>query len=482
MNSNFQITIWFVMAMVSFFPFNQIGAVGLEVGLFGYELFLKENMQGKRLEVSGWDFNYNRWRNSFQAEPYLYRTSGESLFVGLKDKQSKNQIVWDLHIQLTSGPDTGLRQYYLGKNSYFGYQLQNFLLGVGRREHLFSPKSFSTQFDAGDGLFLELKPKLGLTLQFFIWDFHSGSLLLSKDQFRSLLSREGILNEGETNNFPVEKPITKHSRNHRRRHSVGLVYGDSFSFRFGVHYLELGSLGPYTKDHPNETKRYLADGDSLLHGNGGFSLHTDILSFDFDFLWCRGNDRTRSKLAATPGSITIAGEALQSGVELRFAGWKIRSSHFISDREEKNEKQQIVKEGFISLGTHPSQTPYLSQIFEVFPSSAITELGYEKNFALLEGRSFGYLTELALSYTYNQFVFKLIGNYFLPYRQTGPTNGRIAFQKREFERFFIAEGMFEVSIREEVSFELGIGISQLFLPESIGIRSNFGYVFGRLQI
>ncbi|TGL66405.1 LA_2168 family protein [Leptospira jelokensis] len=463
-------------------PLGTIRAVGLEVGVTGYELFLKENMQGKRLEVPGWDFHYNRWKNSFQAEPYLHRTSGEFMFVGLKEKDSKNQIVWDLHLQLTSGPDTGLRQYYLGKNSYFGTQMQNFLLGVGRREHLFSPKSFSTQFDAGDGLFVELKPKQGLTLQFFVWDLHSGSLLLSKDQFRSLLSRERTLEEEEANGLPIDKKETKQSRNHRRRQSFGLVYGDSVSLRFGFQYLELGSLGPYTKDHPNETKRYLADGDSLFHGNGGFSLHTDILSFDFDLLWCRGNDRTRSRLAATPGSIPIAGEAFQFGLELRFGGFRLRSSHFISDREEKNEKQQIVKEGFISLGTHPSQTPYLSQIFRIFPSSAVTELGYEKNFAILEGRSFGYLTELAVSYTYNQFVCKLIGNYFIPYTHTGPTNGRIAFQKREFERFFIAEGMLEVSIREEIGFELGIGVSQLFLPESIGIRSNFGYVFGRLQI
>lgn len=474
--------IWILFGIFFILPFTSVRSVGLEVGVFGYELFLKENQKNKQLEVPGWDFHYQKWGNSFRTEPYLNRTSGESMFVGLKDQNSKNQIVWDLNLQLTSGPDTGLRSYYLGKNNYFGIQTQNFFLGVGRREHRFSPKSFSTLFDAGDGLFLEWKPVPSLVVQIFLWDFHSGSLLLSKDQFRSLLRNEGNENQRGTNESPLEPNVTNVSRNHHRRHSVGLVYGETVNIRFGLHYLELGSLGAYTKDHPNDTKRYGADGDSLLHGNFGTQLYSDLFSLDFDVLWCRGNDRTRSKLAESPGSIPIAGEALQMGAELRFGGWKVRSSHMISDREEKNEKQQVVKEGYISLGTHPSQTPYFSQILRIYPSSAITELGYEKNSALIEGRAFGYLSELEISFTYHHIVSKLIGTYFIPYTRTGPSDGKINFQKRDFERFFIAEGMFEISYKEEKSLELGIGVSQLFLPEAMGIRSNFGYVFGRLQI
>ncbi|TGK48648.1 LA_2168 family protein [Leptospira bouyouniensis] len=461
-----------------FYPLNSLLAIGWEVGIYGYELFLKENLNQKykQSEVPGWDFHFQKWGKVFTSEPYLNRISGESMFVGLKDKNNKNQILWDLDIKLTTGPDTGLRNYYLGKNHYFGYITNQFFLGVGRREHLFSPKSFSTHYDGGDGLFLELKPLELLTFQFFLWDFYSGSILLSKDQFRSLLQLPNEKDQYQTNN------VTSFRRNHHRRQSFGFVYGKSLVLRSGFHYLEFGSLGPYNKDHPHETKKNEADGDSLFSGNFGFGFHTEQFSFDIDFLWCKGNDRTRSQNASQPGSIPIAGEAIQVGGEFRFGRFKFRNSHMLSDRAEKNEKQQIVKEGFISLGSHPSQTPYISQIFRLFPSAAVTENGYEKNFAIIEGRSFGYLSELVLVFQYEQFFIKWIGNYFVPYKQIGPSDGRISFQNREFERFFIGEGMVEISVNDGFGFELGVGMSKLFLPESFGIHSNFGYVYGRLQI
>ncbi|XDD45122.1 hypothetical protein AB3N60_10375 [Leptospira sp. WS39.C2] len=459
------------------FPFDPIESIGLDVGIFGHELFLKENQNKKQLEVPGWDFHSQKWGRVFVGEPYLNRVSGESLFVGIKDKNQRDKIHWNLDIQLTSGPDTGLRNYYLGKNHFFGYQTKQFFLGLGRREHLFSPKSFSSYFDGGDGLFLEIKPETYLTFQFFLWDFYSGSLLLTKDQFRSILRLED-----ETDLLKTKGNQSNLSRNHHRRQSFGLVIGQFLQFRLGFHYLELGSFGPNTKDHPQETKKNSADGDSLFSGNLGIGFHTQHLSFEFDFLWCKGSDRTRSQIAKNPGTLPIAGEAIQFGTELRFGGVKIRSSHFLSDRDEKNEKHQIVKEGYVFFGSHPSQTPYISQIFRVFPSAAVTELGYEKNYAIIEGRTFGYLSEFVLSYQYQLVVVKLIGNYFLPYKQNGSFDGKINFQKSEFEKFFIAEVMLEVAIKDESGFELGIGTSKLFLPESLGIVSNFGYLYGRCQI
>lgn len=465
-----------VFGFLFFLPMGSVDSLGWEVGILGYELFLKENQNQKQLVVPGWDFHTQNWGKVFQSEAYLHRVSSESLFVGLKDKNKKNQIHWDLDIKLTSGPETGLRNYYLGKNHFLGYETKVFFLGVGRREHLFSPKSFSSFFDGGEGLFLELKPEKSFLVQFFLWDHYSGSLLFSKDQFRHLLY---VSDEYETNS---KTQVTSFSRNHHRRQSFGLVYGDFLTLRIGFHYLELGSFGPNTKDHPPETKKSFADGDSLFSGNFGFGAHFEHFSFEFDFLWSKGNDRTRSKLAAHSGSIPVAGEAIQLGTELRFGGFKFRSSHFLSDRAETNEKHQIVKEGYISFGTHPSQTPYLSQIFRVFPSAAVTEKGYEKNFAIIEGRSFGYLTELVISFEFPPLVVKCIGNYFVPYIQNVPSDGRISVNRREFERFFLAEGMMEVSLKEEAGLELGVGISQLFLPETFNLTSNFGYVYGRLQI
>ncbi|MCW7463038.1 hypothetical protein ND812_13140 [Leptospira sp. 3 VSF25] len=458
-------------------PLTRVYGVGLEFGIYGFELFLKEKQNTKPLEVPNWDFHNQRWGQVFRNDAYLNRSSGESGFVGLKDKNNRNQIHWDLDAKLTTGPETGLRNYYLGKNHFLGYQSKLFFLGVGRREHLFSPKSFSTQYDGSEGLFLEIKPESNLTFQLMIWDFYSGSLLLSKDQFHGLLRKES-----SSEFLTSEKKNEGFSRSHHRRHSFGIHYGESNSLRFGVHYLELGSFGPNTKDHPSETKKNSADGDSLFSGNFGFGIQFETLSFAFDFLWCKGSDRTRSQIAEKPGTIPIAGEAIQIGTELKLGDFKIRSSHFLSDTAETNQNHQIVKEGYISMGTHPSQTPYLSQIFRMFPSAAVTESGYEKNFALIEGRAFGYLTELVLSYQYQQVIVKLIGNYFVPYHQNGLLDGRIHFQKRQFEKFFVAEGMLEVALKTEEGFELGVGLSQLYLPESMGISSNFGYVYGRYQI
>ncbi|WP_425268681.1 LA_2168 family protein [Leptospira brenneri] len=454
-------------------------AVGVEVGVLGYELFFKELNQ-KESEPVLWDLEINRMGQNFQNHSYLNRVSDKSMFVGLKDKNKKDKIVWDLEIKLTTGKETGLRPFYLGKNHYLGYETSKFLLGLGRREHLFRPKSFQTSYDGGEGLFIEFFPKPNLGLQFFLWDQYSGSLLFEKDRFHSLLPNPSI--SQENTETPLGREPNEGRRSHHRRHSFGLIYGEFFVLRLGLQYLELGNLGRHTKDSPRETKGSGADGDSLLNGNLGFGLDLEIFDLQFDFLWAKGNDRTNSKVAAKPGSIPISGEAVQMGMELRLGDFLVRSSHFLSDREERNEKNQIIKDGYVSLGTHPAQTPYLSQIFRIFPSAAVTESGYEKNFGLKEGRSFGYLSELVLQFTYDQFVAKMVGSYFLPYQFAGPADGRISFQKRDFEVFFIGEGLFELSLKEDSSFELGIGFSQLFLPESIGIKSNFGYCFGRIQI
>ncbi|TGK97327.1 LA_2168 family protein [Leptospira levettii] len=469
--------VFFYFLVLFLIPLTKVNGIGLEFGIYGYELFLKENQTKRPLEVPNWDFFSQRWSRVFRNDGYLNRSSGESGFVGLKDKNNRNQIHWDLDAKLTTGPETGLRNYYLGKNHFLGYKSKMFFLGVGRREHLFSPKSFSTQYDGGEGLFLEIKPESNLTFQLMIWDFYSGSLLLSKDQFHGLLR-----NETSSEFSTSEKKNDGFRRSHHRRHSFGIHYGESNSLRLGVHYMELGSFGSNTKDHPSETKKNSADGDSIFSGNIGFGIQWEHLSFEFDFLWCKGSDRTRSQIAETPGIIPIAGEAFQVGTELKLGEFKLRSSHFLSDTAETNQNHQIVKEGYVSMGTHPSQTPYLSQIFRIFPSAAVTESGYEKNLALIEGRAFGYLTELVLSYQYQQVIVKLIGNYFVPYHQNGLLDGRIHFQKRQFEKFFVSEGMLEVALKDEEGFELGVGISQLYLPESMGIHSNFGYVYGRYQI
>lgn len=72
----------------------------------------------------------------------------------------------------------------------------------------------------------------------------------------------------------------------------------------------------------------------------------------------------------------------------------------------------------------------------------------KKTTHLKEGRSFGYLSELVLQFTYHQFVLKIIGSYFLPYQVTRPSDGRISFQKRDFEVFYIGEGLLEFSLKK----------------------------------
>lgn len=452
--------------------------MGIEVGILGYELFLKETIAKETIHPPGWDLKITELGQDFQKVSYLNRISGESMFVGLRDKNRKEKFVWDLDIKLTSGKETGLKPFYLGKNHYIGYETSKFLIGVGRREHLFRPNSFQTSFDAGEGLFLEFLPEKNLTLQFFLWDHYSGALLLEKDRFHSLLQN---LNQNRKD-LPEESESNDNKRSHHRRHSFGLLYGDYFKLRMGIQYMELGTWGRHVKDSPKESKTSGADGDSLLNGNLGLGFDAEVFSIQFDFLWAKGNDRTSSKIASKPGSLPISGEAVQIGTELWLGDFMIRSSQFLSDREERNEKNQIIREGYVSFGPHPAQTPYLSQIFRIFPSAAVTELGYEKNFSLREGRCFGYLNELVLQFTYHQFVAKVVGAYFLPYRLDHPTDGRISFQKRDFESFFIGEGVLEFSFKEDSSFELGIGASRLFLPESLAMNSNFGYVFGRIQI
>ncbi|MCW7493113.1 hypothetical protein ND861_11285 [Leptospira sp. 2 VSF19] len=452
--------------------------VGVEVGILGYELFLKETVGNKKNQTPGWDLQSSPVGLDFQNLSYLNRISGQSMFVGLKDKNKRDQFVWDLEIQLTTGKETGLRPFYLGKNNYIGYETSKFLFGVGRREHKFRPRSFQTSFDGGEGVFLEFQPQTNLILQFFLWDQYSGSLLLDKDRFHSILPQS----QKQKPDRLEEVDSGENKRSHHRRHSFGLVYGDYLNLRLGIQYMELGSWGRHVKDSPRETKVLGADGDSLLNGNLGFGWDLYFLEVQFDFLWAKGNDRTSSKITNSPGSIPISGEAIQWAAELQFGGFLVRSSHFLSDREERNSKNQIIRDGYVSFGSHPGQTPYISQIFRVFPSSAVTDSGYDKNFALIDGKCFGYLSELILQFAYRQFVGKIVGNYFLPYKVGGASDGRISFQKREFEAFFIAEGLLELSLKEESSFELGIGFSQIFLPESIGIKSNFGYVFGKLEL
>jgi hypothetical protein len=395
---------------------------------------------------------------------FMKRNTNSLLYAGVVYERKTEDLKVILDFDLVKRSESSRDMIYAGKNSYISLSLGQFWLGVGRRNFIFRESPFSGYSDGGDGLFIESDFQKKWKFQFFLWDHYRGYRLLEKEYLSpSLLSGQ---------------EIEAHS-GQRRRHSFGLVYEDSFRFSFGISYFEMGTFGKQTKEVNSNVTKYGADGDAVILGNLGGKKNLGNFYTSLEFLWAKGVDKTANKATTTSGSFLIEGEAitLGAGYSDNFIRFGIATQ--IHDSEERNDKNQIVKLGYLNTGTHLGSTYYLSQYLQMYPSGHFTESGLERNQTLLRGRSQGSYGEIFFGVQFYEIFFKLSSALILPYRASGPSDGKISLKRENYENFYLSEYSLELAYKKDQN-QIGILISHLESTSNLSIRGTMVSCYGNV--
>jgi len=416
-------------------------------------------------EPPGWYLQDGFPVSNDESRQYLNRNT--SLFqsggFGYLASREKWEVNWNM--QVATRGDASKPQIYLGKNSYLSVKLWGLLIGVGRKEHSFRSSPFFGYSDGGEGLFFEKVFSENLKAQVFLWDYYQGYRLLEKE----FLSPAMITNE-------EKNP----SNGQRRRHSLGIVYGNRSSISLGIQYLEQGSWGKQSREIQSEVKEKGGDGDSVVTGVIGGKFQWNEFYLLGELLWAKGVDRTYSRSVQHPGSLPIQGEAVSIGVGWENHLFNIRLSNYLNDSDQRSDSNQLQSLGFTGMGTHLGSSLFLSQVLQVYPGGFITENGLERNQTLLKGRTPAYYSELVLSYNWNHFSLRLLGAYFLPCVSQGKSDGKVSIKKENYELFFLAESGLEASLHLEEDLELGVLASYFWSSESLELRGTMLGAFGRI--
>lgn len=452
-------------------------AIHWELGSLGYELFFRQK-EGEAPKVPfGWDSDLYERAGEFRNESYLNRRSGAVPYVGFLAKGEQNKFRYDLHLQFTNTTNI----LYAGKNHWLSYELGAFSIGVGRKEHLTQPKAFTTSFDGGEGVFWEWKANDKTHFQIFLYDRYQGFPLFSKEWARSVLLEPKTPRERYENDS-TKGPNLWSQSSQNRRHSFQMEVGEFWKWQLGFHFVELGTKEKSAQEIPKAREKEGADGDHFWAGQLGFVFLGERFEWRSQIFWTKGMDRSNRGDLLVRGSLPIEGEAIELGFLWRGENFSFNLAQFLPDSEERTKDGILIKEGYIRSGTHPGQTLFLSQILNLIPAAAHTNLGYEREFSFTEGRFPGYFAETSLSYEWRSLSAKLVYAYLLPYKRTGAADGKISVQKERFEPFFFSEVQLELSLRAEEGFELGMGVTELILPENFRTKSQLGFFFLRVLL
>lgn len=437
-----------------------------EVSFFTWGYESQWISKGKRAENrhQDWNLDLNYESSLLSNRMYLNRLSGLGFILGVQDQNQKENFHWNIDTNVISKQNSN--QIIFGKNNYLLYDLFGFQIGVGRREHVYRNSPFPSSYDGTEGLFLEFSPILDLQVQIMVWDRYRGFPLKEKEIFTGI--------------YQTENRRSNDSNFHHRRHGFGVIYGNFIQANFGIQFVELGTFGRHTRENERDVRERGGDGDSILNIEMGSSLDFEFLKIFLKGLATKGTDRTYSKESAVRGSIPIRGEALEFGIYFNYGNWKIKSLHFLPDSEERNVQNQTIRDGFISMGTHPGSTYFISQILQLFPSQILGGNGLEKEKSIYLGRFYSYFTELKISFLYKDFEFKLTGAYLVPYKTLGSSSGRIQFKSEFFEPFYLMEGNLELSLHGSQNYEIGVGVGQIYSNLKNSFEGNLGFFYAKV--
>jgi|JI8StandDraft_1071087.scaffolds.fasta_scaffold00649_11 hypothetical protein len=395
---------------------------------------------------------------------YLNRSSNSLLSAGLKYDKQFDRIDVNLEMDLVKRNETKGDLLYTGKNNFIRYNLNDYFIGVGKRQFFYRESPFIGYSDGGEGLFVEKNFNRKWKFQIFFWDHYRGYRLLEKEYLSPdhFTGKEIEIQKGQ-----------------RRRHSFGFVFEDFLKLTMGISYIEFGTFGRHTKEVNTNVTKYGADGDSALMGNCGAKFDFRYFYTNIEVLWTKGIDRSMNKMTTTPGSILIEGEALSLGFGYADSFLKYGIALQISDREERNSQNQVVKLGFMNTGTHPGSTYFLSQYLQMFPSSYFSQNGLERNQTILRGHPQSSYGEIFFSVHLFDIFMKLTAAMILPYKASGKSDGKISFQKESYENFYLAEFSYDLAYKNDQS-QIGITISYLHSPSFLNIQGTMIQGYGSI--
>lgn len=410
----------------------------------------------------GWNLYNDFPENTEVGKRYLNRNSNQMLSAGLAYAKTINQVEINLDFDLAKKNEPNRDRLYMGKNSYLSLNLNEIFVGVGRKQFSFRNSPFLGYTDGGEGLFLEKNFNQKWRFQLFLFDDYRGYRLLEKEYLtpESLSGKEELKIGGQ-----------------RRRHSFGFSYQDVLKITFGVSYLEFGASGKYSKEMNQNVSLYGADGDSIVQGNLGFHFDKRGFYAKSEFLVSKGVDRTYNQRTTTSGSLLIEGEAVSFGFGYTGDYLNFGLSGFLSDREERDSQNRIIKLGYMNTGTHIGSTYFLSQYFRMFPSSHFSERGYERNQTLLYGSPQSMYGESFFSIQLYDILMKVTAAIIIPYQASGASDGKISLKKENYERFSLTEISYDLSYKT-VESQLGLTLSYVTSPSYLNIRGTMIQMYG----
>jgi|GEM_PF-5998980 len=369
-------------------------------------------------------------------EDYRKKEHSQINFALHIDRERKSEF-WNWEFQGTLALKGSQFQGFVGPQATLGFALGEFLVLAGRRPHGFRQNLLPGYLDAGDGIHLVLR-KGAWQFHIIPYDIYTGVRLFSK---QSYFNFEPVDNTGY------------------RRHSFGVKADwNRFQFNSGSQILYL----PLQLNEREVDKTEKPDLTRLILGNMGLEARYSHLKMGLEFLTSQGRIRNRED------NSPVRGQAIQWGISFQSKWIHFKTHGFLSNTNKKNQDGTLSSLGFIGTGTNPFQTPFFSQILQIFPAYWATGRGLQDEKTFLDGRIHGAMLETLIGIDTKPFLWSFFVAHFIP---RNLQNGEISIQKRDYERFHLVEFGLSIGMDyEEVNFQILFSQWKTNFPDSEGAQ------------
>ncbi|MDX1960575.1 MAG: hypothetical protein SFU98_18535 [Leptospiraceae bacterium] len=340
--------------------------------------------------------------------------------------------------------------YSLG-NSFLFYDFKGIQFIFGRKE--FQKRNHFLPRDGVEGVKVEYKFLKYFELEFIAFDYYRAFPIF---EFEFGKVQEDIENQIGT----------------RSRHGLGLKFKkDSLEADVRFLYLNLGNWGKSSKDDARKIPS--GDDDFIYHGDFLFSNVNRNLDLHLGLHFSRGLDKSISNPIRKERSTLISGEAISIKGNLKLSIFYLSLSSFLPDRDKRNEAGEVLETGYVAMGTNITNSYLITREINFYPSSWVTSSGFEKQNGIKGARRNSFSSEARLGLEYLGFSFSIFGNYFLPYLETGGSNGSVSISKKDFSKSFLAELGFEFEFKPKENFFCKVQASRLFTSKDISMEGSF---------
>lgn len=347
---------------------------------------------------------------------------------------------------------------YLGENAHIGFGRDKYSFSLGRNKfHNYFPEQ---KMDGVEGISARFSPNENFKLEFYFLDFYRAYPILERVFF-------------------LDKKQNLNSEN--LRHGLSFEFQNkNFYSRFSFLYINLRNSSKIANDE-SRTKPN-GDNDFLYNTSWNLFWKNSYFISGFNFTVSRGLDKTLTNPEREERrSIPITGELVEFFFKSSLSYFKFQTSFFLPDTDKRNSSGEILEYGSVGFGS-PVSGIFMAQSFNFYPTAWITDIGFEKNFTIQDGRWNSFWGSAKLGFEYQNFQVNLIFNHFTP-RNLKESNGSISVQKRDYERFFLMESSLEfIYGKKDLGYYVKSNFSYFYSNKEISIEGNSFFISGGIWL